>query len=620
MKDILLGYQDNGEQQNEVHIDPRQRSTHMHVIGSTGTGKSKFMEHLIRQDILKNNGLCLIDPHGYLYNDLVRWCETYRMFGRKKIILFDPSQDNWSFGFNPFKVDSAEISYHVDKMVQATAQVWGGEDTSKTPLLKRNLRMIFQVLAETKLSLLEAMLLLDSTDPKARKFLTGKLANQDIKKLWDYANTLKPRPFMDEFGSAVNRMMEFLSSPIIKNTIGLIDKTIDLRKVMDEGHILLVNLAAKGKLSDDNARLLGTLIVNDLFTKSLSRPEGSRSFYLYIDECARYINDDVARILDEGRKFGLHLILAHQHLAQLEEVSPKVYRSVMTNAKAKVVFGGLTAQDARVLAENIFAGELELQEPKEVLNKPVAIDHAREIVKNYGKGKSESEGRSIGRARSRQVITATGEATGSGWGVSEGTMISSGMGHQTGQMFDSAAGALDFSHSMAHSLSEMQGRSKGKIQSGSRVTQVSVAHGEGEAEVETRSRQTSNSENWGIGEAFVPVLEERPGGTYSLEEQISRAMWVMMNHPTQYAIIKMANCPSQAVKIPEVKGGYANVNRVERFKQDTYQRTYFARSRQETEKIIAGRLERITREAKEADEAQDKDGYPEKDDPESFLE
>lgn len=617
-KNTLLGYQQDGEQVEETYIDPKQRSTHMHIIGSTGTGKSKFMEHLIRQDILQNNGLCLLDPHGYMHNDIIRWCETNRMFGRKKIIIFDPSQENWSFAFNPFKIDSAEISYHVDKMVQATAQVWGGEDTNQTPLLKKNLRMIFQVLAEQKLSLVEAMLLLDSTDSKVRKHLASKIVDPNVKKLWDYANALSPRPFRDEFGSALNRMMEFLSSPIIKNTIGLVEEVLDLRKVMDEGAVLLVNLASKDKLSDDNAKLLGTLIVNDLFMKCLARPEGSRPFYLYIDECARYINSDVVRILDEGRKFGLHLILAHQHLAQLKKVGEDIYQAVMTDAKTKVVFGGLTSEDAKILAENIFAGEIELQEAKKSLNKPVVVDHVKQIVENYSKGQGESEGISVGRARSRQVVKAIGEATGRGWGVSEGNFISSGMGNQSGHMFSSGVGAFDFSQSIAQSLSSMQGVSKGSIRSGSHVKQMSLAQGEGESEIETQSHQTSKSENWGHGETFVPVMEELPSIVYTLEEQISRAKWKMMNNPTQYAIIKIGNCQSQTIKTPDVKSGYANFNRVDRFKQETYRKTYFAKSRQETEKIIAERLEKIEKEAMEADEAQEQTKKSTKKDPASF--
>jgi len=82
-------------------IPPKVRSTHMQVIGASGTGKTKFLENMIRQDILQNQGLCLIDPTGNLFNDLVRWCETKGFLGRKPIHLFDPSSDTWTFGFNP---------------------------------------------------------------------------------------------------------------------------------------------------------------------------------------------------------------------------------------------------------------------------------------------------------------------------------------------------------------------------------------------------------------------------------------------------------------------------------------------------------------------------------------
>ena len=108
---------------------------------------------------------------------------------------------------------------------------------------------------------------------------------------------------------------------------------------MDEGYVVLVNLAPSGKSSDSNpasklsgrdAELIGSLVVNDLFQKAQQRPEGSRPFYLYIDECARYVNGNIARILDESRKRGLHLVLAHQHLSQLHCILTNMYHSFLS--------------------------------------------------------------------------------------------------------------------------------------------------------------------------------------------------------------------------------------------------------------------------------------------------
>ena len=230
------------------------------------------MEHLIREDIKQNNGLCLIDPHGYLYNDIVRWCETKRMLDPerpkpKKIILFDPSADGWTFGFNPLKLSTPDIAFHVDAMVKAVAKVWGGEDSDKTPLLKRCLRVLFYALAEKNLTLFEAQHLIDPYDGVIREHLTGDLKDSTMLKQWNQFNSMGASRFDDHFGSTINRMMEFLASPLIRTVVGQTERIINFRKIMDDGYILLVNLASADKVSEDNARLLGTLIVNDLFMK-----------------------------------------------------------------------------------------------------------------------------------------------------------------------------------------------------------------------------------------------------------------------------------------------------------------------------------------------------------------
>src|SRR3954465_13142127 len=139
---ILLGRTRRGR---EVYLPQKTRTTHMHVIGASGRGKSKFLEHLIREDIRQGNGLCLIDPHGYLYEDLLRWIETRGFHERRTIEVFDPAFDGWTVGFNPLQFGDGhpdEIAFGVDSMVRACAQVWGGEDMTKTPLLKRTLRSI----------------------------------------------------------------------------------------------------------------------------------------------------------------------------------------------------------------------------------------------------------------------------------------------------------------------------------------------------------------------------------------------------------------------------------------------------------------------------------------------
>ena len=199
--------------------------------------------------------------------------------------------------------------------------------------------------------------------------------------------------FYEEFGSTINRMMEFLAAERIRNIIGQKDSTLDFKKIMDEGYIVLVNLSSGRSVSPDNARLLGTLIVNDLFLTATERPPKSTPFYLYIDECALFINEDIGRILDEGRKFGLHLILAHQHLAQLKKAGEDVYHSVMTDAKTKVVFGGLSPRTPEYLAELVFLEEIDLDEYKHSLDKPTVVGYTTAWLKNFSNGKSTPRAR-----------------------------------------------------------------------------------------------------------------------------------------------------------------------------------------------------------------------------------
>lgn len=518
------------ERRRRIALPPKMRSTHMHVIGASGRGKSKFLEGMLRRDIMNREGLCLIDPHGYLYNDILRWCETRGLLGKRVIYLFEPAADGHAFGFNPLAFgtsDADEVSFSVDAMVQATAQVWGGEDTSRTPLLKRCLRSIFHALAEHQLTLLEAMDLSSAEDYDGlRRFLSAKISDPVIAKQWQEFNAMSGVEFREVFSSTNNRLMEFLAAAVIRQTIGQRDRTIDLASAMDEGAIILVNLASGGKLSDDNARLLGSLLVNDLFLKARRRPPKSRPFYLYIDECSLFVSDDIARILDEGRKFGLHLILAHQHLAQLKRASEVIYSSVMTNAQTKVVFGGLTPDDARVLTETLFVGEFDLEEEKVRYNKPVVTGYVKTWLQNEGSTTSASESSSAG--------SSTGTAN--HWRDGE---------------------------EISETLSESESWS--------------------------RSHSESYSQSEGMSEALVPILEELPSIPYSLEEQIYRAMATMINQPTRKAIVKLPGRRPRQVLTPHIHDAVARDERVERFKLRSYEGTSFARLCGEADREIEER-------------------------------
>jgi len=530
-------------------ITPEARRTHMHVIGSTGEGKSKFLEHMIRQDIIRGNGVCLIDPHGNLYDDVVSWCASKGMLSRgklnKKILLLNPSLEEWTFGFNPLTVGSSSISFFVDAMVKAVSKVWGGEDSNKTPRLKRCLTLIFHALAEQGLSLLEALPLIDSENREKRQYLTRAVKDIVIKQGWERINDLKSKPFMEEFESTTNRMLEFLKSPHIRNIVGQTEKTIDFRKVMDDGGIVLVNLSTgDSQISSDNARLLGTLIVNDLFLKAMGREKKlaeQRPFYLYIDECSDYVNEDIGKILDQMRKFGLHLVLANQHLSQLKLAGEKVYKSIMINAKTKVVFGGLDDEDSRILSADIFKGQFDLQEPKSIMNKPVVVGHRREWFKSHATGQSVSHGKGYGRTEAETEGESEGESFGGGQGSSNMNAYS----FATTQANIGTGTTQSYSVSGSNTISENVFSGGSKSQSRGRSSSYSESNFESETQ--------SNVE--GESEGLVPIYEERPGALHSLEEQLYRATVLMVNQPQRHAIIKLPKEEAKFIETPLIKGG-----------------------------------------------------------------
>ena len=392
------------------------------------------------------------------------------------------------------------------------------------------------------MTLLEAVYLMSPIEVKVRKYLTHDIEDREMRAEWAYFNSLKTEEFNAQFFSTRNRMMEFLDSQNIKDIIGQTENTVDFRKLMDEGWIILVNLSpGRGqRIAREQGQLLGTLIINDLFMNALARPEGSKPFYVYIDECALLINEDIGYILDEGRKFGLHLTLAHQHLSQLKDAGERVYKSVMIDAKTKLIFGGISdPEDAELLTKQLYLGSplIDLEQPKAILNKPQVMQYIKEWFKNYSTGVTQTEGGS--------------EAIADGGSDSE-------------------------TDSTSRSVSETED-AEGNILT-TEVIGSNLSNSLNTSHVKTSTANWSESitRNRGKAETLVPVLEERPTQVYSLQEQVWKAMGLLVNQPTQHAILKVPKQNPVFVKIPYCRKAYTSDERNEREIDACYKLTDFA--------------------------------------------
>jgi hypothetical protein len=463
---------------------------------------------MIRQDIIAGRGLCLIDPHGTLADDVVAWCASRRVNDLRRIHVIDASDLEWSASFNPLRLDGmSDPSVRVDAMVAACAQVWGGEDTNRTPLLRKCLTAVFYALAVRGLTLVEATELINSVDPHhVRRRLTENLPDHVFEGLWQDFNGLKRSEFVEVFSSTSSRLSLFLKSPPVRRMLGQTNRSLNLKEIMDRGEILIVNLAAKNKLSHENVRVLGTLMTSELFLQAVGRDKTKarlRPFTLYIDECSEFVTDDVERMLDQTRKFGLHVVLAHQRLSQLRRRSEFIYDAVLGGAHTKIVFGGLMDDDAEVMAREVFRGTFNLERPKHVLDKPIVVDE----VPYWLDSESETD-------TSSSTYT-TGET--SGWSRSEGASV--GLSNRY------APEAINRDNLLG--VSQSTGTTSSDSYSGS-------SHQSG-------SNSQGSSRTFGRSQTLKPVRVTMPTAVYSLEEELHLAIVKLRGLPKQTAIVKRPN-------------------------------------------------------------------------------
>ena len=384
MKPLFLGYDARGK---AIRIKPDDRRIHMHVLGSSGSGKSRFLEWMIRGDLKNRQGFCLVDPHGELYDAVVAYAARYAL--DRDIILLNLSEPDTVVGINPFRQSKdTDVSVQVDRRITATMHAGGVENADETPTLARTLRLIYTVMMEQGVGLPQAEHLLNFSAKDVRSFLIDRLQSPLIRREWMELHDLKPKDFRDEILSAKNRLFKLLTSSALRRFMGLTGFSIDLRDVMDQGKVLLVNLKQSKHLSHEAARTFGALLVNEFFESALQRQTSPgrdpKPFYLYLDEFQNFVSLDICRMLAEVRKFGLFQVLSHQYFEQLDE---DIIAAALNNCQIKAVFGGLSATNARRMAEELFIGKLDPKKVKvSIYQTKFWPEYRRDKV--YGKGSS----------------------------------------------------------------------------------------------------------------------------------------------------------------------------------------------------------------------------------------
>jgi len=399
MQPLLIGKTEDGKR---LELTAEDFETHLHGVGASRSGKSKLIEWIAREFVRRGQGFCLIDPHGSLYDDLLQWLTYLRP--RQQIVLFNPSYQHRIVGFNPFRLRDGALSTQVDRLMRATLKAWGATSTDETPRLERWLRCGFHTVLEERLSVSALELLLGWKYPQVRNHFASRAESPLIRGEWDkLASYTRPQDFDGQVESTWNRIFRFLSSKELVRLMGVPSNAIDVEQIVEKGQILLVNLQPSPFCSREQVRLVGTLLIDEIWSvldqrkrHGAQKPE---SFFLVIDEFQKYLTPDVADMLDESAKRGLHLLLFHQRLDQLRERDPEAYNAVTTNARLKLVFGGLNREDARTMAEQMFPGQIEFDKVKYFVEQTKFWPkYTRDVVTSRSSGSSSGLGSGIGQA------------------------------------------------------------------------------------------------------------------------------------------------------------------------------------------------------------------------------
>ncbi len=347
---VLLGYNVYRGSKVDVRFARKDRRRHHYIIGQTGTGKSAYISFMARQDIANGDGVCVVDPHGDLIEDILQYVPKERA---KDVIVFNPADMERPMGLNLLEAKTAEQQDMASS--QATEifiKIFGDEIFG--PRIQHYFRNACLTLMEDPD---EGATLIDVprmfTDDEFMRYKVAKVKNPVVKSFWDneYANTGdRERQEMIPYFSS--KFGPFITNAIMRNTIGQAKSAFNFREVMDGQKILLINLS-KGKLGTLNTQLLGLVIVAQIQMAAMGRvdtaEEDRKDFYLYVDEFQNFATDTFCSILSEARKYRLGLIMAHQYINQLVVTK---YGSTSSQIR-DAVFGNVgTLQSFKVGAED----------------------------------------------------------------------------------------------------------------------------------------------------------------------------------------------------------------------------------------------------------------------------
>ncbi|KND46690.1 MAG: hypothetical protein AB201_03600 [Parcubacteria bacterium C7867-006] len=336
-------------------IKAKDRLKHVYVIGKTGMGKSTLLENMAIQDIQNGNGIAFIDPHGGTAEKLLEYVPEHRI---KDVLYFAPFDMEYPISFNVME-DIGQDKRHlvVNGLMSTFEKIWVDAWSARMAYILNNTLLALLEYPGSTLLGVNRML----SDKEYRKKVVENIKDTSVRAFWVDEFGKWTEKFIAEAIPAIqNKVGQFTSNPLVRNLLGQPKSSFDIRKMMDEKKILIVNLS-KGRVGEGNANLIGSMLITKIYLAAMSRADKNEhelaklpNFYLYVDEFQSFANKSFADILSEARKYKLNLTIAHQYIEQMEE---EVRDAVFGNVGTMISFR-VGAFDAEVL-EKEFAPTFE---------------------------------------------------------------------------------------------------------------------------------------------------------------------------------------------------------------------------------------------------------------------
>ena len=333
-----IGETDFRSKKTKFGIKAKDRTRHIYVIGKTGTGKSTFLENLVVQDIQNGEGFAFIDPHGKSANLLLDYIPENRI---NDVLYFAPFDLANPVSFNVMEDIGPDKRHLVAAgLMSAFKKIWVDAWSARMEYILNNTILALLEFPDSTLLGINRML----ADKDYRNMVVSHVTDPGVRSFWEDEFANYTERFTQEATPAIqNKVGQFTANPVIRNIIGQPKSTFNIRQMMDERKILIINLS-KGQIGEDSANLLGSMLITKIYLAAMSRADLREedlnklpNFYLFVDEFQSFANESFANILSEARKYKLNLTMAHQYIEQMsEEVRAAVFGNVGTMVTFRV--------------------------------------------------------------------------------------------------------------------------------------------------------------------------------------------------------------------------------------------------------------------------------------------